>query len=399
MKTLFVLASVMVILFIAEPNKIGAQKKSAATPSAEAVANFYFQNRVTSQSGGALSPSGFRKTNGYESGFGMYVLEWQADVVAMRDCFKFAYTGDWLWKNFAVTDRGVGGLDALVMQTSPLSQGTRVRLTGTATFRKTEKGPRLEAFDVKTSQGLGRVAATPPKPISKSKIPAPALSNTKVTAQLESSWNFYIREEIFLGPTYFGNTTNGRNLALMSDYPAYRALAAKGLVKLDELSISGAPSAAYPNGPRPEIELAATVSLTEAGAKLGKIDEKAKTVTFVFGTYRVERITSNSVINTDAGNYRLVMGTRLLDIAPAFADIWTNLNWPTYREGRFRAIFVYEGDEWTRSDGTSGRDAPRWKVATASNGRFSAEDVGPRIGDFDSNNVPPTLDQLRKNPR
>lgn len=394
MKSLFIFASVLVVCCFAATHKIEAQKRSTAKPSAESIANAYFRYRVTSESGGALSPTGFSKTNGYESGFGMYVIEWQADVVATRDCFKFAYTGDWLWKNFAVTDRGVGGLDALVMVTSPLSKGTTVRLTGTATFRKTEKGPRLEAFDVKTSQVLGRVAVTPLKPISKPKIPAPALSNKKVTAQLESSWNYYKRIKIFLGPTYFGNSTSfGRwgdkpyALELMSDYPIYLALASKGVIKIDAMSLDDAPDR--------DIQSAATISVTETGTNLGTLDNKANTVTFVLGTYKVERITSNSVINTDKGNYRLVTGTHLLDIAPKFADIWTKLNWSTYRERQFRAIFVYEGVEWTRSDGTTGRDAPEWRVATASNGRFTAQDVGPRNGDFDSNNVPPTLDQLR----
>lgn len=395
MRTLFVLASVMVVLVLAAPNKIKAQKRSAAAPSAESIVNAYFRYRVTSESGGALSPTGFRKTNGYESGFGLYVMEWQAEVLFQQDGYKAGDMFVGYWQNFRVLNQKPGTLDSLIVgNTIFFNKGTTVRLTGTATFRKTEKGPRLEAFDVKTSQVLGRVAATPTKPISKPKIPAPALSNTKVTAQLESSWNYYRRIKIFLGPTYFGNSTSfGRwgdkpyALELMSDYPIYLALASKGVIKLDAMSLEGAPNR--------DIQSAATISVTETGTKLGTLDDKANTVTFVLGTYRVERITSNSVISTDNGNYRLVVGTHLLDIAPAFADIWSNLNWPTYRERRFRVLFVYEGDEWTRSDGTSGRDAPRWKVATASNGRFTAEDVGPRIGDFDSNNVPPTLDQLR----
>jgi hypothetical protein len=216
------------------------------------------------------------------------------------------------------------------------------------------------------------------------------LSNKAIGAILEQSWNFYVRAEIFLGATYFGNTTSfGRNagslhaLALISDYPTYRALATKGLIKLEELSLAEAPPATR----AARLQRAATVSLTQERAKLGSVDNKKNTVTFVFGTYRVEKIVSNTSIDTKEGNYRFVEGTHVLEPQQEFSDLWAELGWPSYRERRFRVVFKYDT---TRS---------QWGVAVASNGRFTAEDVGPRNGDFESSNVPPTLDQLRLSPR
>ncbi len=221
----------------------------------------------------------------------------------------------------------------------------------------------------------------------KTKDDKPNLSNEAVITILEPSWNYYAREEIFLGTTYFGNTTSfGRHgdsnhaLALISDYPTYRALATKGLIKIDNLSLSDAPPAVLSSA---KIDRAATVTLTQAGAKLGNVDNKANTVTFVLGTYRIEKIESNTAVDTKEGNYRLVQGIHVFDIGQNFGDVWSETGKPTYRERKFRVLFKYDPTE------------VKWKVATASNGRFTAEDIGPRSGDFESANVPPTLDQLR----
>lgn len=400
MKTLFIFASMMVVLFISAPSKIDAQKRSAAVPSVESVVNYYFRYRVTSESGGALSPTGFRKTNGYEEGYGLYVIEWQAEVLFQQDGYKAGDIFVGYWQNFQVLQQKPGTLDSLIVGNTILfNKGTTVRLNGTATLRKTEKGPRLEAFSVKTSQVLGQVAVAPPKPIAKPRIPTPLISNAAIIAILEPEWNYYVREPISLGPTYFGNTTSfGRYgestyaLELASDYARYQALATKGLIKLDELSMIDAPSTV--NGRSPEIKWAWTVSLTPAGAKLGTLDNKKNTVIFVIGTYRVEKIVSNTAIATNDGNYRLVEGTYVLDFVQEFSDVWSTLGWSTYRERKFRVILQYDttGDYFKMSK-------KPWRVAIASNGRFMAKDVGPRNGSFDTNNVPPTLDQLRGSPR
>lgn len=211
---------------------------------------------------------------------------------------------------------------------------------------------------------------------------------------LEEKWNYYLRKEMFLGPTYFGNTTSfGRNrgalhaLALMSDYPTYRALATKGLITLGELNLADAPDGVFADSAT-KIERAATVSLTDLGAKAGTMDKNANTVTFVLGTYRIERLTLNEAVSTSHGTFRLVEGTHVLNVEPEFSDVWAELGWSTIRALRFRVVFQY-------ADKLSGKTGQEWRVANASNGRFSAMDTGPRDGNFESENVPPTLDQLR----
>jgi len=138
------------------------------------------------------------------------------------------------------------------------------------------------------------------------------------------------------------------------------------------------------------IERAATASLTELGAKLGLVDNKANTVTFVLGVYHVDKIISNNSVDTNEGNYRLIQGTHVLEIAQEFADVWAELGWPRYRERRFRVIFKYD-----TTDPLFKHTGQAWNEAIASNGKFEAKDTGPRNGDFESANVPPTLNQLR----
>lgn len=216
----------------------------------------------------------------------------------------------------------------------------------------------------------------------------PKLDNAKISSILEETWNYYAREEIFLGPNYVGNTTSfGRYqdapgaLALMSDYPTYQALAKRGLLGISSLNLSDAPSAIISSGA--ELELAANITLTPAGSRLSRFDIGRNTVTFVFGTYHVQTITSNETIQTSDGVYKLVEGTHAFALDPQFSDIWGEVHKPTYRDRRFRVIFKYNTTD------------AKWEIAAASDGRFSAEDTGPRDGDFESNEVPLTLEHLR----
>jgi hypothetical protein len=218
-----------------------------------------------------------------------------------------------------------------------------------------------------------------------------------IKEDLENSWNFYAREVIFLGLNLLGNTTSfGRPdgdppsaLTLLSDYPKYQALESKGLLLLEDVTI---PPAAYS---RAKLERAVRISLTPAGERLASVDKKASTATFVFGTYKLENVLVNTPIETSDGVYRLVEGTHVFDLRPEFADVSATMGWPAYRERRFRVIFTYKGQEWRDNKGNAGMDPPKWRVATASNGRYSAEDTGPRTGAFESSNVPPTEGALR----
>lgn len=220
--------------------------------------------------------------------------------------------------------------------------------------------------------------------------PPSELSSIAVAAILEPSWNYYAREEIFLGTTYFGNTTSfGRYggaplaLALESDYPVYRALAARRLITIKPFRLDELPSAVRTSGA--SINHAATVGLTNIGGTVGINDTLASTVTFVFGTYGIEKITTNIPIRTSEGIYRHVEGEHAFDLVQQFSSLWAEVGRPTYRERRFRVVLQYDTTE------------AKWKVAHASNGRFTAEDTGPRNGDFDSANVPATVAELRRN--
>jgi hypothetical protein len=209
---------------------------------------------------------------------------------------------------------------------------------------------------------------------------------------LEQNWNWQSHWRVFLGPTYFGSATSfGRgamgtlrySLAETSEYPVFRALASKGLITLSELSIADAPTSPAP-GVYLKIDLGAIVNLTAAGVRSGKVDEKEHNVTFAFGTYGVEKITSNTRVRISEDDYRLVEGTYVLNIAPKFDDVWGERGWPRNRDFQFRALFKYDSAE------------SKWEIAYASAGHGErAMDTGPRGGNFESEKVPQTVNQLR----
>jgi hypothetical protein len=151
MKTLFVLTSVMAVLFLAAPNKVEAQKRKAATPI-ETTVNAYLRYRVTTESGGALSLASFRKTNGYERGYGLYVIEWQGDISVMQDIWKGGNLFVGYFQDFRVTAQEPGTLESIGQSPKHFNKGTTIRLTGDSVLRKTEQGWRLEGLSVKTAE-------------------------------------------------------------------------------------------------------------------------------------------------------------------------------------------------------------------------------------------------------
>lgn len=152
MKSLFLLTGVMLALFLAAPNKVEGQKRKSAIPS-EATVNAGLRYRVVAESDGALSLASFRKTNGYEKGFGLYVIEWQGEVIFEQAGYKPGNAIVGYWENFRVLQQQPGSLDSVVMgKTIHFNKGERVRLTGDAVLRKTEQGWRLEGLSVKTAQ-------------------------------------------------------------------------------------------------------------------------------------------------------------------------------------------------------------------------------------------------------
>jgi hypothetical protein len=241
------------------------------------------------------------------------------------------------------------------------------------------------------------------------------LSEETIVRTLEQSWNFYAQRELFLGITCFGGdvsvpNSDGACVHELNDrYPEYSALAKNGLIELADVNPNDLPPATVPYLPRNGVKHAARIALTPQGRRLATLDEKKGTATFVFGKYRVEKVTKNAPIAARAGVYRLVEGTHVLDLRPEFHNVWQQAGNPTYRERQFRSVFYYN-ETWPFNTATpqevealakcradparASKCAPKWEVATASNRRYTAEDDGPRNGTFESSNVPQTVDEL-----
>ena len=260
---------------------------------------------------------------------------------------------------------------------------------------------------VVATQKLNEVALNPRWKLSSQ---AAVLSEKTIARTLEDSWNFYAQREMFLGPICFGRDVSGQSDGfcgheLNDDYPTYLALAMNGLIKLDEISPGNVLPSTDVNLPRVAVERVANLSLTAQGRRLASVDEKNSKATFVFGTYNVEQVTKNTPISSNHGDYRLVEGTYVFNLRPEFKKVWEQAGKPTIRERRFRAVFYYN-EKYPLSEISAPTQqqleflarctkcTPRWTVATASNGRYTAEDDGPRNGEFESANVPPTVDEI-----
>lgn len=208
------------------------------------------------------------------------------------------------------------------------------------------------------------------------------LTDGTAAAVLQEAW----KEEVklfLLGPIQFrrGNSS-GPGYAMLSDYPLYRSVTEKGLLRLDdERDLSGSFTgwndffALTQSG----VQRTATVALTDQGAKLGSVrkvgDTEREFVTFVVGTYRIDKIVSNEAVDLNGEKFRVVLGTHFFDVKTEYGDALAAAKVPTYRDRRFRALLKYDAFE------------SKWKLRVA--------DVGPREVDFQSQNVPTTLAQLR----
>jgi len=237
---------------------------------------------------------------------------------------------------------------------------------------------------VMPTSSLEKIALNP-----RSKESVVPLSRAQIAQVLESTWNYYESEEIYLGANCVGNSTSfGRlsgpcALALESDYPTYRALADKGLLTITESRIDALPPGSLPS--YANAQFVATIALTAAGERVAALDPSKQTATFTFGSYHVDVILKNETIQADSGSYRLVEGTHVFDVNPKLADLRATLGrTESERERRFRVVFKYD------------EQSSKWKVANASNGTSTAEDIGPRTGGYESDNVPPTVAELER---
>jgi len=144
----------------------------------------YLQQRVTSESRGALILSSFSKINGYEQEITkLYVLEWQAELQFQQEGWKQGDGFVGYWQNFGVmSQQPGGGLNSLYLAASGqggsskhFSKGAKVRLKGDCILRKTEQGWRTEEFTVKASQVIAESGPTEQTP----SMTAPAQTTTE----------------------------------------------------------------------------------------------------------------------------------------------------------------------------------------------------------------------------
>ncbi len=141
-----------------ENNKLSVSVESNKLPSddKELAVKSVLNQRVAAQSRGDISLLNFRKTNGFEQGSSqLYVVEWQADIIFEQAGYKAGDMFVGYWQDFSVLQQKPGTLDSLVVgNTIRFDKGTKVRLTGNSTLRKTEQGWRTEELSVKSYRVL-----------------------------------------------------------------------------------------------------------------------------------------------------------------------------------------------------------------------------------------------------
>ena len=224
-----------------------------------------------------------------------------------------------------------------------------------------------------------------------------ALDQKTIIAELEGSWNFYTKRDVFLGPNCFGRSTSFAHphngycaQELMTDFPIYSALANKGLITLTDISLADVPPTIISTFTTEKIQRVMKASLTPEGQKLANLDTKNSVATFVFATHKVEQISKNTPLPSSEGDYRLIEGTYVFNLKPEFADLWQTTGKPTYRERKVRVVYQYRD---RRLEGCASCK-PGWETAITPDGRYSAQDDGPRNGDYGSASVPATVDAV-----
>lgn len=123
----------------------------------------HLEQRLASESQGALALEAFEKTNGYEQELThFYVVEWQADIRFDRQGWKPGDAIGGYWNDFQVMPAQGGFMSGSWIH---FDQGARVRLTGTCTGRRTEKGWRLQELEIRSYQKLAQGSVAPkPQP-------------------------------------------------------------------------------------------------------------------------------------------------------------------------------------------------------------------------------------------
>lgn len=191
-------------------------------------------------------------------------------------------------------------------------------------------------------------------------------------------------QQITLGPLAF-RTQDSESPAdtSISVYPLYQSFAKAGLIALEnerDLSTGFSGWSDFLAQAQQGVQRVANVKLTEAGAKLGKLQDVRigdnSFVNFVVGEYEVEKIITNELIDINGEKYRVILGTHVFNVNPALSDAVAQTRIPTDRDRRFRALLKYDAV------------TSKWKMEGADSSR--------RDTDFSSKIVPAMVANLRR---
>lgn len=119
----------------------------------------YLQDKVVSESQGAIKLENLKKINGYKQdvlGMKMYVIEWSANILVQKEIWKVGNNIEGYWQSFSVTVEEPDFLNAYANVNAPMHLGTGalINITGEAQLHKTEQGWRVEELNVNKYQIL-----------------------------------------------------------------------------------------------------------------------------------------------------------------------------------------------------------------------------------------------------
>jgi hypothetical protein len=119
------------------------------------------EQRVVSESQGALKLDNFKKINGSNQsskGMKIYSLQWQADISVQQDIWKGGNAFEGYWSSFRVSTKQPSYWDEMAMASSSqhFEKGTKIRLIGNSYLQKTDNGWIVAETDVQSSQILSK---------------------------------------------------------------------------------------------------------------------------------------------------------------------------------------------------------------------------------------------------
>ena len=191
--------------------------------------------------------------------------------------------------------------------------------------------------------------------------------------------------QLNLGEVQFrrGDEYSG-TFAPMTVYPMYQAAATMKLIRLEQERDLSASFTGWNDWfalTQAGVQRVATVTLLPGGEKVATVHpikgSSRQFVTFVVGTYDIERVISIEPLEINGERYSQVIGTHILALEPEWRGVWAKSGNADYRERRFRALLKHDPIE------------SKW--------RLQASDIGPRETDFPTAMVPRAIGGLRSN--